>query len=226
MDIMNRRLKEVAATLGKGVKLIAVSKTKPVSDIEVVYNAGQRIFGENKAIEMRDKHQILPKDIQWHFIGHLQSNKVKYIAGYVSLIHSVDSVKLLSEINRQAEKCQRVIDCLLQFHVADEESKFGLSYEEAALLLSSSDYLQMKNIRIVGVMGMATHTGNELQIRDEFKKIKEIFNQLKSAYFGQDDNFKEISMGMSNDYRLAMEEGSTLVRVGSAIFGERNYAIS
>lgn len=206
----------------KHVKLVAVSKTKPINDILVAYDSGQKIFGENKVQELSDKHPQLPGDIQWHFIGHLQSNKVKYIAPFVELIHSVDSLKLLKEINKQAAKNNRTINCLLQFHIATESSKFGLDYEEAKEILCSDAYAQMKNICISGVMGMATFTNEEAKIRAEFKQLKNIFTNLKQHFFKEKDEFKEISMGMSDDYKIAIDEGSTLVRIGSAIFGSRN----
>ena len=174
---------------------------------------------------MRDKHEVLPNDIQWHFIGHLQTNKIKYIISYVSLIHSIDSCNLLNEVNIAAAKKDRVVDCLLQFHIADEDTKYGLSFDEAQVLLNSPEYKAMNNIRIVGVMGMATFTDNQDQIRQEFRNLKSIFDRLKEQYFADNDSFKEISMGMSDDYPIAIEEGSTLIRVGSAIFGKRNYAV-
>lgn len=207
------------------VTLIAVSKTKPVSDLQEAYDAGQRIFGENKALEMRDKYQELPKDIQWHFIGHLQTNKIKYIAPFVTLIHSIDSLSLLEAVNKEALKNDRVIDCLLQFHIAQEDTKFGLDIDEAKQLLESENYKNQKNIRIVGVMGMATFTDEVTQIRNEFKTLKDIFDFLKVNYFKDNDSFKEISMGMSDDYLIAIEEGATMVRVGSKIFGARNYSV-
>jgi len=203
------------------VKLVAVSKTKPVTDIMEVYHSGHRIFGENKAQEMINKHPQLPDDIQWHFIGHMQTNKVKYIAPFISLIESVDSLKLLKEINKQAEKNQRTIDCLLQFHIASEQTKFGLDYNEIKDILYSEAYKVMHNIRICGIMGMATFTDDEKQIREEFGKLNEIYNKLKTEYFADNNYFKEISMGMSGDYKIAIEEGSTIVRIGSLIFGDR-----
>ena len=207
------------------IKLIAVSKTKPLAMLQEAYDAGQRIFGENKALEMRDKHQELPKDIQWHFIGHLQTNKIKYIAPFVSLIHSIDSISLLEAVNKEAVKNNRVIDCLLQFHIAKEETKFGLDIEEAEEMLKSDSYKNLNNINIIGVMGMATFTDDVNQIRNEFKSLKNIFNILKERYFQDKESFKEISMGMSDDYPIAIEEGATMVRVGSKIFGARNYSI-
>lgn len=223
--MVKENLARVRATMKDGVRLIAVSKTKPVEMLAEAYEAGQRVFGENKALEMRDKHEALPKDIEWHFIGHLQTNKIKYIAPFVSLIHSIDSLDLLKEVDRHAEKCGRMIDCLLQFHVASEENKFGLNRDEAEALLESDVYKGLNHIRITGVMGMATNTPDREQIRHEFQELKSISTWLKERYFPTQESFCEVSMGMSGDYAIAMEEGSTLVRVGSAIFGERQYGI-
>lgn len=223
--MIKENLNKVRATVPNNVTLIAVSKTKPVTDLQEAYDAGQRIFGENKALEMRDKHQELPKDIQWHFIGHLQTNKIKYIAPFVSLIHSIDSISLLGAVNKEAVKNNRIIDCLLQFHIAKEETKFGLDIEEAEEILKSDSYKNLNNINIIGVMGMATFTDDVNQIRNEFKSLKNIFNILKERYFQDKESFKEISMGMSDDYPIAIEEGATMVRVGSKIFGARNYSI-
>ncbi len=205
----------------KGVKLVAVSKTKPTEAILEIYNSGHKIFGENKVQELVEKQALLPKDIEWHLIGHLQTNKVKYIASFVHLIHSIDSLKLLKEVNKQAQKHNRIIDCLLQMHIADEESKFGLDEEEATELLASDSYKQLQNVRIVGLMGMATFTDDEKQIHQEFRNLNIIFKLLKSNFFKEEDAFKEISMGMSGDYKIAIEEGSTMVRIGSLIFGSR-----
>lgn len=223
--MISENLSVIKSTIPSNVELIAVSKTKPVSDLQECYDAGQRIFGENKALEMRDKHEQLPKDIQWHFIGHLQTNKIKYIAPFVSLIHSIDSFSLLEAVNKEAMKHGRTLDCLLQFHIAQEDTKFGLSLEEADNILQSTEYQSFKNVRICGVMGMATFTDNIEQVRNEFKTLKTIFDALKERYFKDADFFKEISMGMSDDYPIAIEEGSTMVRIGSKIFGARNYAI-
>ena len=214
-------LAHIKSTIPEDVILVAVSKTKPVSAIQEAYDAGQRIFGENKVQEMVDKYVELPKDIEWHLIGHLQTNKVKYIAPFVALIHSVDSLKLLQEINKQAKKNNRTIECLLQFHIADETTKFGFSFEEVQDLLSSEEFIHCQNISIVGVMGMATFTENEDQLRDEFRSLENYFHVLKSHFFKFNDAFKCISMGMSSDYKIAIEEGSTMVRVGSSIFGDR-----
>jgi pyridoxal phosphate enzyme (YggS family) len=203
------------------VQLIAVSKTKPVEDIEEAYAAGQRLFGENQVQEMVEKYEKLPKDIKWHQIGHLQTNKVKYIAPFISLIESVDSLKLLQEINKQAIKNNRVIDCLLQVYIADEETKFGLSFDEVIELLRSEEFAELKNVRIIGLMGIATNTESEKQIKDEFYELKTLFHGIKQSFFRKEDSFKEISMGMSSDYKIAIEEGSTMVRLGSTIFGQR-----
>lgn len=223
--MIQENLNIVRATVPSNVTLIAVSKTKPVSDLQEAYDAGQRIFGENKALEMRDKYQELPKDIQWHFIGHLQTNKIKYIAPFVTLIHAIDSLSLLEAVNKEAAKNNRIIDCLLQFHIAQEETKFGLDIEEAKSLLESESFKNLKNINICGVMGMATFTDDVVQVRNEFKNLRNIFEALKENYFKANDSFKEISMGMSDDYPIAIEEGATMVRVGSKIFGARNYNV-
>jgi pyridoxal phosphate enzyme (YggS family) len=202
-------------------KLIAVSKTKPAEDVQEAYDAGQRVFGENQVQELVEKYEKLPKDIEWHLIGHLQTNKVKYIAPFISLIESVDSLKLLQEINKQAEKNSRVIDCLLQVYIADEETKFGLSYDELIELLRSPEYIELKNVRIVGLMGIATNTDVEKQINDEFHELRVLFDGIKVSFFRKDEYFKELSMGMSSDYKIALEQGSTMIRVGSTIFGQR-----
>ena len=223
--MVKENLEKVKKTIPAGVLLVAVSKTKPVEDILEAYDAGQRVFGENHALEMRDKHEVLPKDIDWHFIGHLQTNKIKYIIQFARMIHSIDTFNLLQAVNNEAAKHDRVIDCLLQFHIAEEETKFGLSMEETEEILNSDIFKAMKNVRICGVMGMATNTDDMVQVRKEFKHLKEIFNTLKKNYFADNEWFKEISMGMSHDYPIAIEEGSTMVRVGSKIFGERNYQV-
>ena len=204
------------------VKLVAVSKTKPVSDILVAYNAGHRIFGENRVQELISKKDLLPDDIEWHLIGHLQTNKVKYIIPFISMIHSVDSFKLLKVINSEAEKISRVVDCLLQFHIAAEETKFGFDLDEVVSMISSAGFSLLNSVRLCGVMGMATFTEDESQIRNEFRYLAGCFKELKGKYFRENNSFREISMGMSGDYKIAIEEGSTIIRLGSVIFGERN----
>ncbi len=216
-----KNLVNVQDSLLENVKLIAVSKTKPASDIQTLYDAGQRAFGENKVQELVEKYEVLPKDIDWHLIGHLQTNKVKYIAPFVHLIHGVDSFKLLKEINKEGVKCNRIIPCLLQFHIAQEETKFGFSFEEAQEMLESNEFVELQHVAIHGVMGMASFTENENQIHEEFQTLHNYFQLIKSHYFKFNTDFKEISMGMSGDYKIAMEEGSTMVRVGSTIFGSR-----
>jgi len=218
----SENIKNIKDKLPQEVTLVAVSKTKPNEDILRAYQGGQRIFGENKAQELIGKQAGLPSDIKWHFIGHLQRNKVKFLAPFVALIESVDSFKLLKEINKEGKKCGRVIPCLLQFHIATEETKFGLSLEEAKDIISSAAFREMKNVKICGVMGMATFTDDKNMVRKEFRRLKAIFDDLKAGFFQDDTAFKELSMGMSGDYLLAIEEGSTMVRIGSAIFGERN----
>ena len=215
-------LKSIKSRLPQQVTLVAVSKTKPVVDLMEAYNAGQRIFGENKIQEMTDKWEQMPKDIQWHMIGHVQRNKVKYMAEYVSLIHGVDSFKLLMEINKQAQKYNRVIDCLFQVKIAEEDSKFGLSQSDITTILNTEDFSELKHIKVVGLMGMATFTNDMQQVEREFKSLKSTFDYLKDF---QASNFKleTLSMGMSGDYKLAIECGSTMVRIGSSIFGSRNY---
>lgn len=203
------------------VTLVAISKTKPVEDILEAYNAGQRIFGENMVQELVDKYDQLPKDIEWHLVGHLQTNKVKYIAPFVALIQSVDSLKLLKEINKYAEKNQRVIDCLLQIDISLEETKFGLDHVELIELLESEEFLMMKNIRIRGLMGIATNTENDKEIKEDFYELKMLFDGIKVSYFRKEDSFDTLSMGMSSDYTIAIEQGSNMVRLGSTIFGQR-----
>lgn len=217
------QLEKIKNELPQHVKLIAVSKTHPVSVIMEAYNAGHKIFGENRVQELISKYDEMPKDIEWHLIGHLQTNKVKYIAPFVSLIHSVDSLKLLSVIDKEAQKCNRVIDCLLQVYIASEETKFGLSADELYELLQNSEFEQLQNVRVCGLMGMATFTDNMEQVRMEFRFLKKLFNEVKQTYFQNQPWFKELSMGMSSDYRIAIEEGSTMVRIGSNIFGHRSY---
>jgi PLP dependent protein len=220
---IKKNLKEVRETIPTSVTLVCVSKTKPNEYIMEAYESGERVFGENKAQELRQKHETLPKDIQWHFIGHLQENKIKYIIDYVTLIHSVDSLKLLIEINKQALKHSRIVDCLLEIDISHEESKFGLSREEATKLLEDSEYKQLKNIRLCGVMGVGSITTDREQTRKEFRELKELFTFLKTTYFPTADYFKQVSMGMTHDYDIALKEGATIVRIGSKIFGERNY---
>jgi pyridoxal phosphate enzyme (YggS family) len=203
------------------VKLIAVSKTKPVESILEAYEAGHRLFGENMVQELVEKYEKLPKDIEWHLIGHLQTNKVKYIAPFINLIHSVDSLKLIQEINKQALKNNRVIDCLLQLEIADEETKFGMDMAEAIDFLRSNEFQELKNVRICGVMGIATLTDNPKMTEEEFYELKTFFNGIKDTFFRKDPAFKEVSMGMSGDYKLAIAKGSTLIRLGSTIFGGR-----
>ncbi len=210
-------LNKIKSSLPNHVTLVAVSKTKPVADLMEAYNAGQRIFGENKIQEMTDKWQEMPKDIQWHMIGHVQTNKVKFMAEYVSLIHGIDSLKLLEEVNKQAQKNNRVIDCLLQVYIAEEESKFGLNETELNEILNSDEVNQYHNVRIVGLMGMATYTENSKQIVKEFLSLKSIFDKLALKY----PNFTTLSMGMSGDFQLAIDSGSNMVRIGSSIFGHR-----
>jgi len=222
MSIANN-LNTIKSTLPKHVTLVAVSKTKPISDLMDAYNAGQRIFGENKIQEMAEKYEIMPKDIKWHMIGHVQTNKVKYMASFVDLIHGVESIKLLKEINKQAKKHNRIIDCLLQIKIASEDSKFGMGSAEASVLLQSAILSELKHINIVGVMGMATFTDNKNKVQLEFQTLKQTFENLKLLNT-PNINLHTISMGMSGDYKLAIAEGSTMVRVGSSIFGSRNYA--
>ena len=216
---ISKNLQSIKSSLPENVTLVAVSKTKPVSDLMEAYAIGQRIFGENKIQEMAEKHKEMPKDIEWHMIGHVQRNKVKYMAEFVSLIHGVDSYKLLKEINKQARQYDRVIDCLLQIKIAEEDSKFGMSAEDATTLLLSNEFSELNNVNVIGVMGMATFTDDLIQIETEFKFLDSTFKKLKSL----DSKLITISMGMSGDYQLAIECGSTMVRVGSSIFGVRNY---
>lgn len=222
MNIRNN-IEKFTQSLPPGCRLIAVSKTQRTEKILEAYHAGQRVFGENKVQELSTKYEALPKDIQWHMIGHLQSNKVKYITPFISLIHSVDSVKLLQEIDKQARKANRIIDCLLQIHIAAEETKFGFSEEEAFQLFQSETITHLSNIKITGLMGMATLTENVDQVRKEFRGLRSLFEKIKSQYANDRVDMKELSMGMSSDYTIAIEEGSTFIRIGTAIFGERNY---
>lgn len=219
--MIQTQLNLVRAQIPEQVTLIAVSKTKPVSDLQAAYDAGQRHFGENKVQEMVEKAAQLPADIHWHLIGHLQTNKVKYMAAFVHLIHGVDSLKLLQEIDKQAKKAGRTQDVLLQFYIAQEDTKFGLDLQEAQAILDSIEFQQLKRIQVCGVMGMASNTSDEKQVAREFAELKKIFDSLQNKYFQDTPAFKEISMGMSGDYQLAIQNGSTMVRVGSKIFGGR-----
>lgn len=224
---IKQNLINIKSTLPDSITLVAVSKTKPLSEIMEAYNAGQRVFGENKIQEMTDKYEQLPKDIQWHMIGHVQRNKVKYMAHFVSLIHGVDSFKLLSEINKQAQKHNRIINCLLQIKIASEDSKFGMTKNEASGILQSEEFSELKHIKVIGLMGMATFTNNQNQVKKEFLLLKNTFEELKQLETAP-DNYRDcqlntISMGMSDDYLLAIDCGSTMIRVGSSIFGARNY---
>lgn len=223
MSIITDNIKNIVNSLPLNVKLVVVSKTRTVEDILDAFKTNQKIFGENRAQEMADKHSKINLPIEWHMIGHLQSNKIKYIAPFVTLIHSVDSFKLLKEINKEAQKNNRVIPCLLQVFIAKEETKFGFSEEELFEMLNAIEFKNLNNISINGLMGMATFTDNIEQTRTEFKSLKNTFNKVKSTFFQNSSNFCEISMGMSGDYKIAIEEGSTMVRIGSSIFGERNY---
>ncbi len=207
----------------QNVKLVCVSKLHSEEEIMEAYNAGERNFGENKVQELTVKHQNLPVDIEWHFIGHLQTNKIKYIVPFVSLIHGVDSLKLLKEIDKAASKSGKVVNCLLQMHIAEEDTKFGFSENELIGVLESDEIGVLQNVNICGLMGMATFTSNQSQVRKEFRQLKSFFDRLKSRYFADNDYFRELSMGMSDDYAIAIEEGSTMVRIGTAIFGVRNY---
>jgi len=218
---IKRNIKKINDSLPAHVKLVAVSKTKPNDLIMEAYNAGHKKFGENRVQDLIRKQPELPQDIEWHFIGHLQTNKVKYIAKFITLIESIDSYKLLKEVNKQGVKNNRVIDCLLQFHIATEYTKFGFSLQEAEEMLSDHDFNNLKNIKIIGVMGMATFTDDHEQIKSEFKLLNSYYHSLKDMFFINEKEFKEISMGMSGDYEIAIEEGSTMVRIGSSIFGAR-----
>lgn len=218
---IQQNLFQIKSQLPSNVTLVAVSKTKPVEDLMEAYNAGQRIFGENKIQEMTEKWQQMPKDIEWHMIGHVQSNKVKYMVPYVKLIHGVDSLKLLKEINRQAVRWRKNINCLLQIHIAEEETKFGLNENELIELLNSDEFKEMTNIKVIGLMGMATFTDNQEQIKKEFNYLKSLFDKHKSLKT-ENCQLTTLSMGMSGDYQLAIDCGSTMVRIGSSIFGTRN----
>ena len=219
------QLLEIKSSVPSNVTLVAVSKNKPASAIQEAYNAGQRTFGENKVQELCEKHEVLPKDIEWHMIGHLQSNKVKYLAPFVALIHGVDSKKLLKEINKQGKKINRKIPVLLQVFIAQEDTKFGFDLEELTALLSSDEFNAFSHVEIHGLMGMASHTEDKKQIEKEFSGLTALFNELKSSFFAAEQQFSQISMGMSGDYPIAIEQGSSMIRVGSAIFGARNYPV-
>lgn len=223
MTHIQEEIQTIKSGLPEGVRLVAVSKYHPIEALQEAYDGGQRIFGESKVQEMTMKYEVLPKDIEWHFIGHLQTNKIKYMAPYVTLIHGVDSYKLLAEINKQAAKVNRTIPCLLQIHIAQEETKFGFTPDECRDMLDKGEWKTLNNIHIAGVMGMATNTEDERQIAQEFATLAQFFHEAKKTYFQETPYFKEISMGMSDDYPLAIEHGSTLIRVGSKIFGERVY---
>ena len=223
MSHIQEEIQSIKAGLPEGVRLVAVSKFHPIEALQDAYDGGQRIFGESKVQEMTQKYEALPKNIEWHFIGHLQTNKIKYMASYVALIHGVDSYKLLAEINKQAAKARRIIPCLLQIHIAQEETKFGFSTEECRAMLEEGQWRQLDHVQIAGVMGMATNTEDEAQIKREFSTLSAFFQEVKETYFREVSSFKEISMGMSDDYPIAIEEGSTLIRIGSRIFGARNY---
>lgn len=220
MSGIAERIQSVVASLPETARLVAVSKFNPAEAVLQAYNCGQRLFGESKVQELTGKYEVLPKDIEWHFIGHLQTNKVKYIAPFISLIQSVDSLKLLKEIDAQAKKVNRVIDCLLEIHVAQEETKYGFSFDELRTLFKERAFDVFENVSIVGLMGMASNTEDEVQIREEFRLLSDFYKEMKDSLAPQ---FRELSMGMSHDYHIAVEEGSTLVRVGSFIFGERIY---
>jgi len=221
MDIKSN-IQSLKAKIPEYVKIVAVSKTKPNEDILQAYETGHRIFGENKVQDLAKKYEELPKDIQWHFIGHLQSNKVKYVAPFVAMIHAVDSLKLLKMINKEAIKNNRIIDYMFQLHIAVEDTKFGLSYEELNTIVGSEDFESLKNVNLRGLMGMATYTDDEQLIKKEFSGLRNHFDTIRQEYFSQNDDFNELSIGMSSDYEIAIENGSTMVRIGSTIFGERH----
>ena len=223
MSHIQEQIDKIKTELPSHVRLVAVSKYHPIEAIQEAYDGGQRIFGESKVQEMTQKYEMLPKDIEWHFIGHLQTNKIKYMAPYVSLIHGVDSFKLLQEINKQAAKANRIIPCLLQIHIAKEETKFGFTTDECLNMLNEGNWKALENVQIAGIMGMATNTEDETIVANEFETLAQFFHQVKSNYFPENPYFKEISMGMSDDYPIAIEKGSTLVRIGSKIFGNRIY---
>ncbi len=217
-------LHKVLSTIQPGIRLVAVSKFHPVSALQEAYDAGQRVFGESHVQELVEKQQLLPKDIEWHFIGHLQTNKVKYMASFISLIHAVDTMKLLKEIDKQAERNNRIIDCLLQIHIAKEETKFGFTPDELRTMLQEGEWKQFSHVCICGLMCMASNTDDVKQIADEFESVRMLFQEIKNDFFPTEETFKELSMGMSGDYEIAQQHGSTMVRVGTMIFGERNYS--
>ncbi|TSA26210.1 MAG: YggS family pyridoxal phosphate-dependent enzyme [Bacteroidetes bacterium] len=219
--MIEEKLQNLLQTIPAGVKVVAVSKTQPVQVIRTAYDAGLRIFGENKVRELVAKHPLLPQDIEWHYIGHLQRNKVKQVVSVAAMIHSIDSFRLLKEVDKEAGKINRTVRCLLQFHIATEETKFGLDWEEAVNMLTSREYREMEFINLCGVMGMATFTDDQALVRKEFRHLRTLYQRLKSDFFPDDPGFSELSMGMSGDYRIAIEEGSTMVRVGTMLFGER-----
>jgi len=223
MNNISTNIQSIRKHIPEHVQLVCVSKFNPNESILEAYETGERIFGESKVQELCSKYETLPQDIAWHFIGHLQTNKIKFIVPFVSLIHGVDSYKLLVEINKQAAKAGKLVNCLLQIHIAREETKFGFSADELKETLEVGEWQQLKNIRICGLMGMATYTNNREQIRNEFKSLKILFDKVKADFFPTETSFCEISMGMSDDFQIAIEEGSTLVRIGSSIFGHRNY---
>jgi pyridoxal phosphate enzyme (YggS family) len=224
MSSVSKNITSIKESIPEHVTLVAVSKTKSNEDILDAYNVGHRIFGENKVQELTVKSEELPRDIEWHFIGHLQTNKVKYIAPYISMIHAVDSLKLLKTIEKEAAKNNRIINCLLQCKIAKEESKFGLSFDGAKDLLSNAEFTALRHVNIKGVMGMATYTDNLEQVRAEFKSLYDMFKQFKASFFIQKPDFNIVSMGMSHDYKIAIEQGANMIRIGSSIFGERNYS--
>jgi PLP dependent protein len=222
MTNIKENILRIKTSLPEHVKLVAVSKTKSPEDIMEAYKTGHRMFGENKVQELLKKYELLPKDIEWHFIGHLQRNKVKQIIPFVSLIHSVDSLRLIEKINEEATSCNKIVNCLLQIHIAQEETKFGFSEVELVQLLPSDTFKAFQNIRVCGLMGMASYTSDNQKIEEEFTSIRQLFIRIKNSYFTNKEYFKELSIGMSNDYKIACEKGSTMIRVGSDIFGERN----
>jgi pyridoxal phosphate enzyme (YggS family) len=219
---IQKKIREIKNLIAKNVTLVAVSKTKPIADLQDAYDGGQRVFGENKIQEMAEKFELLPKDIKWHMIGHLQSNKVKYMASFVDLVHGIDKLKTLKEINKQAKKHDRVINCLLQVKIAKEETKFGFSFDETEEILKSSELTALENIKIIGFMGMASFTENQEQLKEEFSSLKNFFDKHKTQTVIANCQLDVLSMGMSGDYNLAIENGSTMIRVGSSIFGSRS----